>query len=103
MAGGAPIGNQNAKKARRWQQALERVLARKYGDVDSGLEHLAEQFIEATIGMTQATEKRGPDVGGFKELADRMDGKATQALEHSGPDGAPLPATINVTLTKSDA
>ena len=93
MPGGAPIGNQNAAKAKRWQKALERVLAREYGDVDTGLEKLASEFLKATIEMTGATEKRGPDIGGFKEIADRFDGKAPQAVQVSGDADAPL--TIN--------
>ena len=90
---GAPFGNHNAAKGKRWQKALERVLAREYGDVDTGLEHLALEFVKATKAMTEATEKRGPDIGGFKEIADRFDGKSPQAVQLSGDADQPL--TIN--------
>ena len=71
MAGGAPIGNQNAAKAKRWQKALERVLARKYGDVDTGLERLAAKFIDAA-------DLDPKDI--CRDVADRFDGKPAQAV-----------------------
>ena len=93
MPVGAPLGNKNAAKAKRWQKALERVLAREYGDVDKGLEHLAFEFVKATKAMTEASEKRGPSIDGFKEVADRFDGRPAQAVQLSGDADAPL--TIN--------
>jgi len=87
--GGQP-GNQNAAKGKRWQKALERALARRYGDVDTGLEKLAEKF----IALSETDEAK--DV--CRDIADRFDGKPAQALEHSGPGGE-LPVAVSVVLT----
>lgn len=85
MPGGAPIGNQNGAKGARFRKALERVLARKYGDVDTGLEHLAQKFVELAESNDAATVCR--------DIADRFDGRPHQAVQLSGDADAPL--TIN--------
>lgn len=77
--GGAPLGNQNAVKGKRFQKAVERVLARKYGDVDKGYEALAEKYIEVA-------EAKDPNI--LKDVADRSDGKPTQTV--AGDPNAPL-------------
>lgn len=100
MAGGAPQGNQNAVKAKRWQQAIDRALAKRCkGDAIAALDELAEKFLKS---VDNGESNMFP---GFKELGDRMDGKPAQALEHSGPDGGviPLPKDITFTLVKPDA
>ena len=79
--GGAPLGNQNAAKGARWRKALERVLARKYGDVDAGLEKLAEAFVEAHLEPKLTSEV-------CRDIADRFDGKPKQQI--SGDPDAPL-------------
>ena len=85
----APIGNQNAAKGKRWQKALERVLARKYGDVDTGLEHLAEQFVALADNPDAAKDV-------CRDVADRFDGKPNQSI--SGPDGGSVPLSVGVTF-----
>lgn len=82
--GGAPLGNQNAAKAKRWQKALERALARaSSSDVDAGLDKVADRVVKA------ATEETGPDAReAWKEIGDRIDGKAAQEI--TGKDGGPL-------------
>lgn len=91
MPAGAPEGNRNAAKENRWwASTLRRALAQQDGAV---IRKLADRLIE------KAAEG---DVAALKEIGDRIDGKAIQALEHSGPDGEPLPNAINVTLTKPD-
>ena len=85
MPGGAPIGNQNAAKAKRFQKAVERVLARKYGDVDAGYEALAEKYIEVA-------EAKDPNI--LKDCADRSDGKPRQEIEHSGDQQNPVRLVI---------
>lgn len=82
MAGGAPLGNQNARKAKLWNQALERALTKRgKGDMIAALDELAEKFLDAVEEMTIPTEKRGPSIAGFSELADRLDGKSQQAID----------------------
>lgn len=77
----APIGNQNAVKAKRWQKALERALARAAGDVDKGLDAIADNVVrEAIAGDHAAT----------REVAERMDGKAAQAVTVLGDEENPL-------------
>lgn len=80
----APEGNQNAVKAKRWQQAIDRALAKKskVAGIEE-LDRLAEKFLEEV-------EAEGLD--GYKELADRIDGKATQAV--TGADGGPIQVEI---------
>lgn len=72
MPGGAPIGNQNAVKGKRFQKAIERVLARKYGDVDTGYEKIAEKYIEVA-------EAKEPSI--LRDLVDRSDGKPVQQID----------------------
>ena len=70
---GAPLGNQNARKAKLWTQALERALARRgKGDMIAALDELADKFLQVVEDMTASTEKRGPSIDGFKEFADRL-------------------------------
>lgn len=90
MPGGAPEGNQNAAKGKRFQKAIERVLARKYGDVDKGYEALAEKYVE------MVEEKEAMLV---KDVADRTDGKPPQQINHAGHDGEAL----QVLFMQSDA
>lgn len=68
----APLGNQNAKKAKRWREAVSRALARATGQsVDAGLDKAADIFVAACFGG---------DLAAIKELGDRFDGKPAQAL-----------------------
>lgn len=80
---GAPIGNQNAKKAKRWQKAIERALARaSNSDVDAGLDKAADKLVAAAAEGDQWA---------LKELGDRIDGKAVQPI--AGDDDSP-PLTL---------
>lgn len=80
----APVGNQNAAKAKRWQSAITRALA-KVSDgqgVEAGLDKLAAQLVACALGGEQWA---------LKEVGDRMDGKPAQALTVSGDeDGGPI-------------
>lgn len=98
MPGGAPEGNQNARKSRLFEQAFIRAI--KQRDLDSGdgetLRKIAERMLDLALSG---------DVSAFRESRDTVDGKPAQALEHSGPDGGviPLPKDITFTLVKPDA
>ena len=78
-SGGQP-GNQNAAKGRRWQDAINRALAKrsKAAGIEE-LDRLAEKFLD---------EVEAQGINGFKEFGDRMDGKPAQAI--TGPEGGPL-------------
>ena len=71
MKAGGTIGNRNAANHKLWAEAIKRAIARRGPGLSAGLNKLADQFIDAV--------ERG-DVD-FKELGDRLDGKAAQALD----------------------
>jgi hypothetical protein len=79
----APIGNQNAKKAKRWQDALVKALARyenEEGKIQAGqaLDKIAELVVmKALLG----------DKDSIAEIGNRLDGKPAQAIV--GDDDAP--------------
>lgn len=90
---GAPIGNQNAAKAKQWTAAIERALTRR-GDPNinpdspvertpkmKALDDLADKFIEQVALPSNGMQ-------GFKELGDRLEGKPALAI--TGPDGGPV-------------
>ena len=69
----APVGNQNARKAKVWEQALKRALARVSNEsVDAGLDLVADKVVAAAISG---------DMVAIKEVAERMDGKAVATTE----------------------
>ncbi len=82
----APLGNKNGANGTRWARAIERALAHKYKTVDGGLLEMAKVIVEAAA----AGERDA-----LKEIGERMDGKAPQALQLTGDKEAPV--CINVT------
>ena len=94
---GAPIGNQNAAKGQRWRQAIERALERRArSDGIAELDRLADLYLDTIEEMTGATEKRGPSIAGFSDLADRLDGKPKQQTEITGADGEAIKTQVIV-------
>lgn len=83
---GAPVGNQNAIKAKRWSDAIDRALAkRSKGDGIKALDKLAEKFLDKV-------EAGGMD--GFRELGDRIEGKVIQ------PVSGELDVSVTVEVVK---
>jgi len=74
--GGAPEGNQNAKKGKLFYEQLRMVLVQ---NDKFKLRKIADKLVESA--------EKG-EAWAIKEIMDRMDGKAVQATEISGPDGA---------------
>ena len=76
--GGAPLGNDNAKKGKLFYDQLRRVLVQN----DSlKLRQVSEKLVDAAIeGEPWAV----------KEVIDRMDGKAVAIQEIQGPGGLEL-------------
>ncbi len=73
---GAPIGNQNAAKGRRWAKAIEREVARlEKGDLEAGLARIARRVVKVA---DEGDEEKA--IWAIKEIADRMDGKPAQAI-----------------------
>jgi hypothetical protein len=82
---GAPFGNQNAAKAKKWTAAIERALARRAGKAFAeALDDLADKFIAAVENGDKDA------LPGFKEFGDRIEGRTVQPTEVSGPDGSPI-------------
>jgi hypothetical protein len=80
---GAPVGNQNAAKAKVWTAAIERALDKRGVSRIEALDALAEKLL--------ALADQG-DLPALKELGDRLEGKPAQAL--TGPDGKELVVRI---------
>lgn len=80
MPGGAPEGNKNATKNRPWAEAINRVLVAEDG---KKMRALAEKLVEKALEG---------DVAALKEVGDRSDGKAMQAIV--GADGGPVVVEI---------
>ncbi len=81
---GAPVGNQNAAKAKVWRAAIDRALDRRTQSRTDGIKEidaLADKLLEAV-----ATG----DLPALKEFGDRMDGKPAQAVELGGEDGGAI-------------
>src|SRR5262245_8818045 len=47
------------------------------------------------IARTHIEKAAAGDMQAIKELADRLDGKPAQKLEHSGPDSEPITKVVN--------
>ena len=91
---GAPVGNQNARKAKLFENALRRALARSTGEsVDAGLDKGADQLVRAYHeGQPWA----------IKEVRDTLDGKPAQSLTVGGDDENPLKTVSEVILRAVD-
>lgn len=81
---GAPVGNLNAAKEKKWYEALDRAIKQDEG---KRLRAAAEKLLDlAAEGESWAV----------KELGDRLDGKPKQQTEISGPEGGPVATSLTV-------
>jgi hypothetical protein len=80
---GAPVGNANARSAKRWQSAITRALAKaaEGAGVEAGLDKLAEQLVSAAQKGEQWA---------LLEIGNRLDGKPAQAVIGGDDDDPPL-------------
>lgn len=71
---GAPKGNQNGRKAKRWENALTRALARvaEGKGFEAGLDPIADKVVAQAMAG---------DRGAWQEIANRLDGKPAQSVE----------------------
>jgi hypothetical protein len=76
----APLGNQNAARAKVWRAAIMRALERRKPADEriQAIDELADQL----IGLVAQG-----DLGALKEFGDRLDGKPAQAI--GGDDDLP--------------
>jgi hypothetical protein len=58
--------------------------------------------IEQAI-IKSVSESSPTMVSQLREIADRIEGRAIQAVEHSGPDGGPIQASVTVNFVKTGA
>ena len=81
----APLGNQNAAKAKMWHGAILRALDKRGGgDRVKALDELAQKLLDAV-----ATG----DLAALKEFGDRLDGKPKQQVEMTGDPENPVAFT----------
>lgn len=84
---GAPFGNQNAAKGKKWAAAIQRALEKRSGkEFAEALDDLAEKFLAAV---------EAGDIAGYRELGDRLDGKPAQQLQLQGDEDKPLQVKIS--------
>lgn len=83
MAGNA---NSGRKVDKLWGDALRVAVMREHEDGRTRLAHIAEQTAIAAMGG---------DMQAIREIGDRLDGKAPQALEMQGG--------LTITIAKADA
>lgn len=99
MPVGAPLGNNNSGKGRRWAQAIKRAVD-AYPEraislsVNRGIDNAAYELVHKMM-----VEK---DLGFFKEFGDRMDGKAAQALIGGDDDDNPIQIATRIELVDLD-
>jgi hypothetical protein len=80
-SGGQP-NNQNAKQAKRWQQAIFRALSRATNqDIDAGLDKAADKLVALAFEG---------DKWAIDHLADRTEGKASQGVVVGGDPDNPV-------------
>lgn len=83
---GAPEGNQNSIKSNRlWAETIKRAVTQSDGE---RLRRIAEVLL---------TKAEDGDMNAIKELGDRLDGKAAQAIE------AEIKGNITLSLSQDDA
>lgn len=90
--------NPNGRPKKDWTWAgLLVEEAEKIDDTDP------EKTRKVKHAVVQAIVKKAAagDVAAFKEIADRIDGKVPQGLEHTGEDGGPI--TIVTKVPEPDA
>lgn len=97
---GAPVGNQNAAKAKRWQDALVKALARfstDDGKIQAG--QALDKIAEVVVLKALAGDKDS-----IIEIGNRLDGKPAQALTVAGDeDGAPVRTLAEIVIRAVDA
>jgi len=76
--GGAPEGNQNAKKGKLFYDQLRKILVQ---NDYARLRKITDKFVKAA---------EDGEAWAIKEIMDRMDGKAIQQTEITGADGSEL-------------
>lgn len=77
----APLGNKNNTKNKPWAEAIARALARKAKGKRDGINLVADQLVASALNGDQWA---------IKEIGDRIDGKAAQAVTVGGDESKPF-------------
>lgn len=89
----APLGNQNAKKAKVWTEAIKRALARYSGEsVDAGLDKLADKLVKAA--MEHDDSLAAAQI--MERIGDRVEGKPAQAIIGGDSDDPAIRTSVEV-------
>lgn len=89
MAGGAPLGNTNNTKNRKWSSAIDKALKQyNEGDVEAG--HALDKIAMRLVKKAVTTEDPQEFDKAIAVIGDRIDGKPSQAVEVSGAGGGPV-------------
>lgn len=89
----APQGNQNAAKAKQWTAAIERALERMGDpsiDPDSPIPRAPKAKAMDELADTFVRGVKAGELPFFREFGDRIDGKPSQQLEHTGAGGGSM-------------
>lgn len=70
----APVGNQNAARAKVWRAAIERALERRTQSRTDGIKEI-DALADKLLTLVAAG-----DLPALKEFGDRIDGKPAQAI-----------------------
>lgn len=93
---GAPIGNQNAARAKVWRAAIMRALERRKPADErvQAIDELADQLLNL-VAMG--------DLGALKEFGDRLDGKPAQAIIGGDEDDPAIKTVSEIIIRAVDA
>ena len=84
MAGGAPKGNQNGRRAKVWSQAINNAFKKRSPtEAMEELQKVANKLIDMALEG---------DLGAIKEIGDRLEGKPAQTIQ--GDSDNPLVTRI---------
>lgn len=79
---GAPVGNKNAERAKRWRDSILRALSRRAGNIDAGLDLAADKLVALAVD--------DGDKWAIEELGLRIDGKPLQSVDTTIETGSNL-------------
>lgn len=85
---GAPVGNTNAAKAKRWTAAIERALERFPQPADPEGRNELMQGLDRAADLFVAEMMEKKDLGFFREFGNRVEGCPKQII--AGDEDAPL-------------
>lgn len=93
---GSNIGNKHSSLDNRmWRNAIRRAVIQGQAGDQPGqvLREIADKLVDMA---------RGGDINAMREIGDRLDGKAVQSTEISGPDGGPVEVAQRPQVTKEE-